>query len=59
MKFIEYIKGVRSEARKIVFPSSDEVKKNTAVVLGVCGAAALMLWGVSELVIKLITVTLG
>lgn len=47
----ETIKGVRSEAKKIVFPTFDEVKKNTAVVIGVCTAAALLLWGVSELII--------
>lgn len=49
---IEYLKGVRQEARKVVFPEFDEVKKNTLIVLGVCAACALFMWGVSTLIIE-------
>lgn len=48
---IEYIKGVRKEAGKVIFPDSEEVRKKTAIVIGVCGACALLLWGMSELVL--------
>lgn len=49
---LEYIKGVRQEAKKIVFPEWDEVKKNTLIVIGVCTACALVMWAISSLVIE-------
>lgn len=49
---LEYLKGVRQEARKIVFPEKDEVKKNTITVIGVCITCALFMWAVSSLVIE-------
>lgn len=54
----EFIKGVRKEATKVVFPTWDEVKKNTLIVVAVCAASALVLWGVSELIIEGLKVTL-
>lgn len=59
MKLIEYLKGVRKEAKKIIFPTKDEVKKNTLVTIAVCAGCAVLLWGVSEIVIKLITMVVG
>jgi preprotein translocase SecE subunit len=49
---IEYLKGVRQEARKIVFPEKNEVKRNTLIVLGVCTACAAFMWAISSLVIE-------
>lgn len=59
MRFIEYIKGVKAEARKIIFPEPKEVRNDTLIVLGVCVSSALGLWAVSELIIKLITFVVG
>ena len=56
---IEYFKSVRKEAGKIVFPTKEELKKNTITTLAVCTGAALFLWGISELVIKVIQVVVG
>ena len=56
MKFVEYVKGVRSEAGKVVFPTGSEVKKDTITTLAFCAGAALLLWGVSEVVILVISV---
>jgi preprotein translocase SecE subunit len=49
---LEYLKGVRQEAAKIVFPEKEEVRKNTLIVLAICTVSALGMWGVSTLVIE-------
>ena len=49
---IEYHKGVKKEAEKIVFPEKKEVKRNTIIVFGVCTFAAIYLWGITSLVIE-------
>lgn len=49
---LEYLKGVRQEAKKIVFPEKEEVRRNTLIVLGVCIACATFMWAVSSLVIE-------
>lgn len=56
---IEYIKNVRAEAGKINYPGKEEVKNNTVTTIVVCAASALLLWGVSELILKLISVVVG
>lgn len=48
---LEYIKGVRKEAGKIVFPTAEEVRRNALIVIGVCAASALVLWGISEAIL--------
>ena len=56
---IEYIKNVRAEAKKVIFPEKNEVKNSTITTIAVCTAAALLLWGASELVIKLISLVVA
>jgi len=55
----KYLKEVRKEAGKIIFPTKEELKKNTITTLVVCTGAAVFLWGISELVIKVIQVVVG
>ena len=55
---LEYIKGVRKEASKIIFPDKEDIKRKTLIVFAVCGASALFLWGISELVIEGLKVVL-
>ena len=46
---LEFVKNVKKEARKVVFPELDEVKKHVLVVIGICSVTALLLWGVCEI----------
>ena len=49
---IEYLKGVRQEAKKIVFPEKEEVRKNTITVIAVCTVCAAFMWAISTVVIE-------
>lgn len=48
MKIIQYIKGVRQEVAKVVFPDREKMKRSTLIVFGVCIAFALMFWGINS-----------
>ena len=43
-KFSEYFKGVRTELKKVVWPTKKELYKYTIVVLLVCAFFALFFW---------------
>lgn len=43
-KFSEYFKGVKTELKKVVWPTRKELYKYTAVVLVVCAFFALFFW---------------
>ena len=45
----EYVREIRSELRKVVWPTRDEAVRLTAVVIGVCTAVGLFLGGVDFL----------
>jgi len=51
----EFYKKVKKEAEKTVFPDKEELKKKTAITIAVCTASAVFLWGISEIVIQLIS----
>lgn len=55
----EFFKSVRKEAEKIIFPEKEELTRNSAVTIAFCAASAVFLWGVSEIVIKLISLIVG
>ena len=55
----EFYKSVRKEAGKIVFPTKDELKRDSAVTIAFCAASAVFLWGISEIVIKLLSLIVG
>ena len=43
-RFVEYLKGVRTELKKVVWPTKKETQKYTVIVLVVCAAFALLFW---------------
>ena len=43
-----YFKGVKLEMKKVVWPTRDEMKSYTIVVLATCAAFALMFWGIDS-----------
>ena len=45
-RFIEYLKGVRLEMKKVVWPTKNEMTSYTIVVLSTCLAFALMFWAI-------------
>ena len=49
---MNYLTSVKKEAKKIVFPDIKDVRKNALIVIGVCTFAALLFWGVSEIILK-------
>ena len=48
MKIIQYIRGVKQEIAKVVFPDKEEMKKSTLIVFAVCIAFALLFWGINS-----------
>ena len=42
----EYLKGVKLEMKKVVWPTKKELGSFTAVVLATCAAFALVFWAV-------------
>ena len=42
--FKEYFRGVKTEIKKVVWPTRKEVVSYTAVVIAVCAAFALAFW---------------
>ena len=49
MRLGESVREIRSELRKVVWPTRDEAIRLTAVVIGVCAAVGLFLGGVDFL----------
>ncbi|AKL97068.1 protein translocase subunit SecE [Clostridium aceticum] len=40
----KYLKGVKSELRKVNWPTREELKNNTGVVIASCLLATILLW---------------
>ena len=51
---IEFAKGSRTELRKMVWPTFNEVTRTTAIVLVLVVIVALFLWAIDALVFNLI-----
>lgn len=47
-KFKEYLRGVKLEMRKVVWPTRSELGSFTVVVLCTCAAFALLFWGIDS-----------
>ncbi len=47
--FVQYFKDLRSEIKKVVWPSAKQIKNNTLVVLGFLVVAAVVIWVVDYL----------
>ena len=43
-KFVEYLKGVRTELKKVVWPTRKETIRYTEIVIVVCAFFALFFW---------------
>ena len=57
--FKEYLRGVRTEMKKVVWPTRQEVVSYTAVVIAVCCAFALMFWLIDTGVLAALRAVLG
>ena len=57
--FKEYFRGVRTELKKVVWPTRKEVVSYTAVVIAVCAAFALAFWLIDTGVLAALKAVLG
>ena len=57
--FKEYFRGVRTEMKKVVWPTRKEVVSYTAVVIAVCAAFALAFWLIDTGVLAALKAVLG
>lgn len=48
-KFTRFFKDLRSEIKKVVWPSKKQVKNNTLVVLAFMAVAAVFVWGIDAI----------
>jgi len=52
-------KGVRTEVKKVVWPTKKELKNYTMVVIMVCCAFALGFWVLDTIFLKLLEMVIG
>ena len=57
--FKEYFRGVRTELKKVVWPTRKEVVSYTAVVVAVCAAFAIAFWLIDTGVLAALKAILG
>ena len=50
----EYFRGIKTEMKKVVWPTKKELGSFTAVVLITCGFFALAFWGVDSAVLAVL-----
>lgn len=55
----EYFRGVRTEMKKVVWPTRKEVVSYTAVVIAVCAAFAVAFWLIDTGVLAALKAVLG
>ena len=55
----EYFRGVRTEMKKVVWPTRKEVVEYTGVVIAVCAAFALLFWVIDTGVLAALKAILG
>ena len=55
----EYFRGIKTEMKKVVWPTKNELGSFTAVVLITCGFFALAFWGVDSAVLAVLRGILG
>ncbi|MBR6472527.1 MAG: preprotein translocase subunit SecE [Firmicutes bacterium] len=59
LNFKEYFRGVRTEMKKVVWPTRSEVVSYTAVVIAVCAAFALVFWLIDTGILAALKAVLG
>ena len=47
-----YLKGVKKEIKKTVFPTTEEVKRNTLIVIAFCSVISLVMWGITTTILE-------
>jgi len=58
-KFSKFFKDLKSEVKKIVWPTQKQVVNNTSVVLIAMLASGLFIWGIDTLLMKVFNVILN
>ena len=58
-KASRFFKDLRSEVKKVVWPTRKQVFKNTVVVFAVMGAVGVVIWGLDALLTLLRGLPLG
>ena len=59
LNFKEYFRGVKTELKKVVWPTRSEVVSYTAVVIAVCAAFALIFWLIDTGILAALKAVLG
>ena len=52
----KWFREMKSELRKVVWPTRQQLGKNTAISLGVMVASSLVIWGFDTLATKLVQI---
>ncbi len=55
-RILDWFRGMKSELKKVVWPTVKQTANNTGVVLAVCAASAVVLGGFDWLASKLVEV---
>ncbi len=55
----DWFRGMKSELKKVIWPTPKQTMNNTGVVLAVCAASAVVLGGFDWLASKLVEVLIG
>ncbi len=58
-KIVEYFKGVRTELRKVVWPTRKETLRYTGIVVAVCLFFALFFWLIDTGILALLQAVLN
>ncbi len=58
-RIADWFRGMKSELKKVVWPTAKQTMNNTGVVLAVCAASAVVLGGFDWLASKLIEVLIS
>lgn len=58
-KFTQFFRDLKSEVKKVVWPSKKQVKNNTIVVLCFMAAAAVFIWGVDYVLTLIVNLVFG
>lgn len=58
-KFTRFFKDLRSETKKVVWPSKKQVKNNTVAVLAFAAVAAVFVWVLDFVFTNIVSLVLG
>ncbi len=56
---IGFLSGVKSELKKVVWPTRQETMQTTLIVLAVSIVMALVLWGIDGIMVRLVALATG